>query len=71
MSQHDKCKLIHNKEPVKRLNITKILGVHFDENLTKITVNNLIKSSHATFKSLRQFKRFTPYKVRKTLLRPW
>ena len=64
----DKCKLIHNNEPVERLNSTKILGVHFDENLTWIThVNNLIKSSHATLRSLRLFKRFIPYKVRKTL----
>ena len=56
----DKCKLIHNNEPVERLNSTKILGVHFDENLTWIThVNNLIKSSHATLRSLRQFKWFT------------
>ena len=68
LSQPDKCKLIHNNEPVERLNSTKILGVHFDENLTWIThVNNLIKSSHATLRSLRRFKRFTPYKVRKTL----
>ena len=44
------------------------MGVHFDENLTWIThVNNLIKSSHATLRSLRLFKRFIPYKVRKTL----
>ena len=68
LSPPDKCKLIHNNEPVERLNSTKILGVHFDENLTWIThVNNLIKSSHATLRSLRLFKRFIPYKVRKTL----
>ena len=30
-------------------------------------MENLIKSSHATLRSLRRFKRFTPYKVRKTL----
>ena len=64
----DKCKLIHNNEPVERLNSTKILVVQFDENLTWIThANNLIKSSHATLRSLRRFKRFTPYKVRKGL----
>ena len=68
LSQADKCKLILNNEPVERLNSTKILGVHFDKNLTWIThVNNLIKSCHATLRSLRLFKRFTPYKVRKTL----
>ena len=49
-------------------NSTKILGVHFDETLTRIThVNNLIKSSLATFRSMRRFKRFTYYKEQKTL----
>ena len=67
LSQPDKCKLIHNNEPVERLNSTKILGVHFDENLTWIThVNNLIKSSHVTLRRLKRFKRFTNYKIRKT-----
>ena len=37
-------------------------------NVFEIThVNNLIKSSHAMLRSMRRFKRFTPYKVRKTL----
>ena len=68
LSPPDKCKLIHNNEPVERLNSTKILGVHFDENLTWITqINNLIKLSHAKLRNMRLFKRFTPYKVRKTL----
>ena len=68
LSQPDKCKLIHNNEPVDRLNNTKILGVHFDKNLMWIThVDNLIKSSRPTLRSLRQFKRFTPYDVRKTV----
>ena len=63
----DKCKLIHNNEPVERLNSTKILGVHFNENLAWTThVNNLIKSSHATLRGLRLFKRLTPCRVRKT-----
>ena len=30
-------------------------------------MKNLIKSSHVTLRSLRRFKRFTPYKVQKTL----
>ena len=68
LSQPDKCKLIHNNKLVEMLNSTKILSVDFDENLTWITqVNNSIKSSHATLRSLRLFKRFIPYKVRKTL----
>ena len=43
LSQPDKCKLIPINQHVERLNSTKILDVHFDENLTWIThVNNLI-----------------------------
>ena len=54
LSQSDRCKLIHNNEPVERLNRAKILGVHFDENMTWIThVNNLTKSSYAKLRSLR------------------
>ena len=64
LSQPDQCKLIHNNEPVEQLNSTKILGANLDEKLIQIThVNNLIKSSHATLRSLRRFKWFTPYKV--------
>ena len=32
-----------------------------------IHVSNLIKSSHATLRSMIRFKRFTPYKIQKTL----
>ena len=54
LSQPDKCKLIHNNEPVERLNSTKILGIHFDENLTWITyVNNLINHSQDSAANLR------------------
>ena len=54
LSQPDKCKLIHNNEPVEQLNSTKILGVHFDENLTWITyVNNLINHSRDSAAILR------------------
>ena len=68
LTKEDKCKLIHNDKQIGRVKSTKILGVHFDENLTWIThVNSIIKSSYATLRCLRRFKRFTPYKVRKTL----
>ena len=33
LSQPDKCKLIHNNEPVEQLNSTKILGANLDEKL--------------------------------------
>ena len=44
------------------------LGVDFDENLSwSYHVNNVIQSSYPPLRSLRQFKRFTSYKVCKSL----
>ena len=55
---------MHNGEPIERVNKRKILGIHFDENLSwSYHINNVTQSSYATLRSLRQFKRFTPYKV--------
>ena len=59
---------MHNGQPIERVNTKKILGIHFDENLSwSHHVNNIIQSSYATLRSLRQFKCFTFYKVRKSL----
>ena len=61
-------KAMHNGEAVERVNTKKILGIHFDENLFWLYhVINVIQSSYETLRSLRQFKRFTPYEVRKSL----
>ena len=58
----------HNGEAVERVNMKKILGIHFDENLSwSYHVNNVIQSSYETLRRLRQFKRFTPYKALKSL----
>ena len=47
---------------------TKLLGIHFDENLSwKDQVNNVVKSCYGTLRILKQFKCFTPLNVRKTL----
>ena len=57
-----------NEKAVKRVQCTKLLGIHFDENLSwKDHVNNVVKSCYGTLRILRQFKRFTPLNVRKTL----
>ena len=60
----------HNDcEVSERVNTKKILGIYFDENLSwSYNVNNVIQSSYATLRSLCQFKRFTPYKVCKSLV---
>ena len=60
--------VMHNGEAVERVNTKKILGIHFDENLSwSYHVNNVIQSSYETLRSLHQFKRFTLYKVRQSL----
>ena len=59
---------MHNGEAVERVNTKKILGIHFDKNLFWLYhVINIIQSSYETLRSLRQFKRFTPYEVRRLL----
>ena len=61
-------KVMHNGETIERFDTKKILEIHFDKNLSCwCHVNNLIQSSYATLRSLCQFKRFTPYNVRKSL----
>ena len=58
----------YNQKPVKRVQCTKLLGLYFDEYLSwKDHVNNVVKSCYGTFQILRQFKRFTPLNMRKTL----
>ena len=58
-----------NEKAVKRVQCTKLLGIHFDENLSwKNHVNNVAKSCYGTLQILRQFKCFTPLTVRKTLV---
>ena len=48
------------------------MGIHFDENLSwSYHVNNVIQPSYVTLRSLRQFKRFTPYKVVNRSLKLW
>ena len=57
-----------DEKPVKRVQCTELLGIHFDENLSwKDHVNNVVKSCYGNLRTLRQFKRFTPLNVRKTL----
>ena len=61
-------KVMHNGEAIERVNTKKIFGINFDEILSwSYHVNNVIQSSYATLRSLRQLKCFTPYKVRKSL----
>ena len=64
LNNNELFKVMHNGEPIERVNKKKILGIHFDENLSwSYHVNNVTQSSYATLRSLRQFKRFTPYKL--------
>ena len=55
-------------QAVKHVQSTKLLKIHFDENLTwKDHMNNAVKWCYGILWILRQFKRFTPLNVRKTL----
>ena len=57
-----------NEKAVKRVQGEKLLGTHFDENLSwKDHVNNVVKSCYGTIRALRKFKCFTPLNVRKIL----
>ena len=61
-------KVIHNVEAIERVHPKKILGIQIDKNLSwSCQVNKVIQSSYARLTSLRHFKRFTPYKVCKSL----
>ena len=72
LNNNELFRVMHNGEAIERVNPEKILGIHFDENLSwSYHVNNVIQSSNATLRSLCQFKRFTPYKVRKSLAETW
>ena len=43
---------MHNGEAIERVNIKKILEIHFDENLSQsYHVSNVIQSSDATLKN--------------------
>ena len=70
LNNNELFKVMHNGEAIERVwsNTKKILEIHFDENPSwSYHVNNIIQSSYAKLRSLRLFKRFTPYKVHKSL----
>ena len=68
LSNNELFRVMHNGEAIGRVHTQKVLGIHFDENLSWLYhVNNIIQSFYATVRSPRQFKRFAPYKVRKCL----
>ena len=55
-------------QPIKQKANVKLLGVIFDQHLTRIDqINNIIRSTQGTLRVLRKFSRLTPMKVRKTL----
>ena len=57
-----------SKKSIEQKDVVKLLGIHFDKNLTWCDhINQIIKSTHATIRALRNFQRFTPFKVRKSL----
>ena len=54
---------------IQQKDYVKLLGINFDNHLSWCAhINDLIKTSHATLRALRSFRRFTPMKVRKSLV---
>ena len=66
---NDKIYLIcSNRKSVAEETTVKLLGVNFDQNLAWSShVNSIFKSSYRILRTLKTFKRFTPFKVRKSL----
>ena len=68
LDQTKECEIIYNDNLIERKSASKILGVHFHENLDwKEHVTKIVQSSYSAIRSLKQWKRFTPYNVRKNL----
>ena len=65
----DKCYLLRsNKRSIEHCQSLKLLGVTFDEQLKWTNhVNNTLKACYGCLKTLKIFKRFAPFKVRKLL----
>ena len=58
----------YDKKSIPYGKSAKLLGVTFDENLNwSDHINNTLQSCYGTLRTLKNFKRFTPFKVRKTL----
>ena len=66
---NDKSYLIRsNRKSIAEETTVKLLGVNFDQNLTWSShVNSIVKASYGILRTLKTFKRFTPFKVRKSL----
>ena len=66
---NDKSYLIRsNRKSIAEETTVKLLGVNFDQNLTWSShVNGIVKASYRILQALKTFKRFTPFKVRKSL----
>ena len=57
-----------NGKSIKQEENIKLLGITIDQNLTWTDqINNLVKTLYSKLQVLKRFKRFTPYKTKKTL----
>ena len=69
LQQPDTYNIIINDSPASRVSSSRILGVKFSENLDwNVHIQDVLKSSYASLRTLQQLKRFTPYNLRKTLV---
>ena len=57
-----------NRKSTAEETTLKLIGINFDQNLTWSShVNSIVKASYGILRTLKTFKRFTPFKVRKSL----
>ena len=66
---NDKSYLIRsNRKSIAEETTVKLIGINFDQNLTwSSNVNSIVKASYRILRTLKTFKCFTLFKVRKSL----
>ena len=65
---NDNSYLIHsNRKSIPEETTVKLLGVNFEQNLTWSSHVTSIVKAYGILQTLKTFKRFTPFKVRKSL----
>ena len=69
LNDKDCYRIVHNSKKIERNSVIKILGINVDEHLDwREHVNHVIKSVYSTFRTLKQFKRFSTQRLAESLV---